>query len=294
MSKSCPYCELSVFPSEIRPMSQKVGKYRRKSDCKWIQKYRCVRCKKYFSAMTTHACRYQKKRQFNHPVFLELASQVSIRRTARKLKLSRTTVARKLIFLGRDAKAKLSVLNLESPRASIIEFDDMETFEHTKCKPLSVTLAVEHKTRRILGFRVSKMPAKGRLAKIAFKKYGKRKDERAKGRKELFSELQDLIDPEALIKSDQNPHYAPDVKVYFPKATYTQFKGQRGSVTGQGELKKIRFDPLFSLNHTCAMYRANVNRLARKTWCTTKLPQRLEDHLAIYALYHNLSLKDST
>ena len=51
--------------------------------------------------------------------------------------------------------------------------------------------------------------------------------------------------------------------------------------------KKVKFDPLFSLNHTFAMLRANVNRLFRKTWCTTKKPQRLADHLALYALYHN-------
>lgn len=241
--------------------------------------------------MTLHPCRYQKKRHQNYKVFLELASQVSMRRTSKKLRLSRTTVARKLIFLGKEARAKLSVLNLQSERASIVEFDDMETFEHTKCKPLSITLAVEHKTRRILGFRVSRMPAKGRLARIAFKKYGRRPDERANGRRELFSELQELIHPEGLIKSDQNPHYIQDVKTYFPQATYHQYKGQRGSTTGQGELKKVRFDPLFSLNHTCAMSRANVSRLARKTWCTTKLPERLDDHLAIYALYHNLSLK---
>jgi hypothetical protein len=35
------------------------------------------------------------------------------------------------------------------------------------------------------------------------------------------------------------------------------------------------------------MTRANVNRLFRKTWCTTKLPKRLADHFAIYAVYHN-------
>jgi hypothetical protein len=58
-------------------------------------------------------------------------------------------------------------------------------------------------------------------------------------------------------------------------------------LTGQGELKVGGFDPIFSLNHTCAMLRANINRLFRKTWCTTKKMEMLEHHLAIYALYHN-------
>ena len=58
-------------------------------------------------------------------------------------------------------------------------------------------------------------------------------------------------------------------------------------MTGQGELKKLRFDPLFALNHTCAMLRANINRLFRRTWCTTKKKERLEQHLAVYMDFHN-------
>lgn len=171
-----------------------------------------------------------------------------------------------------------------------MEFDDLETFEHSKCKPLSVTLAVESKTRRILGFAVSRMPAKGLLTKKALKKYGPRPDERARGRAELFFSLQGLVQEGALIKSDENPHYTQDVRKYFPHSQHFTTKGQRGSLGGQGELKKVKFDPIFSLNHTCAKLRADVNRLIRKTWCTTKLAARLELHLAIMALYHNQHL----
>jgi len=212
---------------------------------------------------------------------------VSLRRSAKLLRVSRTTIARKLIYLGAQAKIELRNRNLEFPPSEVVEFDDQETFEHSKCKPLSITLAVDSTTRRILGFEVSKMPAKGRLTHIALKKYGRRKDERAMGRKRLFETLSSLVNPYATFKSDQNPHYPQDVRRHFPHANHLTFKGQRGSTSGQGELKKIRFDPLFSLNHTCAMTRANMNRLFRKTWCTTKVPARLTDHFAIYAVYHN-------
>ena len=169
-------------------------------------------------------------------------------------------------------------------------FAERETFEHTKCKPLSITLAVESRTRRILGFEVSKMAAKGHLAKIAIKKYGQRKDGRRSARMKLFKTLKPLVLPTAKFKSDESPHYGPDIRKYFPNAVHETHKGQRGSIVGQGELKKIRFDPLFSLNHTYAMTRANMNRLFRRAWCTTKLPERLVDHFAIYAVYHNSQL----
>ena len=193
--------------------------------------------------------------------------------------------------LGFEAEAKLRIENLNLPKVRVLEFDDMETFEHTKCKPLSITLAVQKRTRRILGLEVSSMPAKGLLAEKARKKYGPRFDGRSIARRELFRQLEPVVHENALIKSDQNPHYPGDVARFFPKARHVQFQGRRPASTGLGEIKKGRFDPLFSLNHTCAMFRANVSRLARKTWVTTKRMDRLRAHLFIYADYHNQHLK---
>jgi hypothetical protein len=171
-----------------------------------------------------------------------------------------------------------------------IQFDDLETHEHTKCKPLSVALAVDAKTRKILGFQVSRMPAKGRLSKISLKKYSPRPDERARGWRDLLSSLKSYVTQTATITTDDNPHYPKMVQLHFPKAIHVRVKGGRGSSTGQGELKKLKFDPLFSLNHTCAMLRANLNRLFRKTWCTTKTIKGLIDHLSIYVAFHNRRL----
>lgn len=215
---------------------------------------------------------------------------MSLRRVAREMRLSRTTVARKLVFLGEHARAALSAHNARHPPAAVVEIDDLETFEHSKCKPLSITLAVESGTRRILDFEITAMPARGPLARIARRRYGRRADGRAQGRRRLFERLRAAVAHDVHVKSDENPHYALDVRRHFPRGTHAQFKGQRGSTVGQGELKRVRFDPLFSLNHTCAMLRANVNRLFRRTWCTTKRRERLVAHVALYALYHNLIL----
>lgn len=131
------------------------------------------------------------------------------------------------------------------------------------------------------------MPAKGHLATLSVKKYGYRRDLRTRGRYLLFKDIQRNVSPLALIESDENPHYPEAVRRFFPYARYQTFLSQRGSVTGQGELKKGFHDPLFSINHTFAMLRANINRLFRRTWCTTKKPQRLAAHLELYTYYHN-------
>jgi hypothetical protein len=223
-------------------------------------------------------------------LFELLGSGVSQRRAARLLRIHRITVASRVILFGTRSREELL---FETAFSNVIElqFDDMETYEHTKCKPLSVTLAVEGRTRRILGFRVGQMSAKGLLVKKALKKYGPRRDERSKNRKDLFKELQPVVNSGTIIKSDSNPYYTDDVKSHFPDCTHIAYLGKRGAITGQGELKKTVFDPIFSLNHTCAMYRDNLKCLARKTWCTTKKKERLADRLAIYAVYHNRHLK---
>jgi transposase-like protein len=272
----------------------RAGFFKRRSDSKWIQRFKCTSCARFCSTATFHSCFRQKKRTVNRKIFVQLASSNSQRRIAKELRLSRTTVYRKFRFLAENALIKLDQENKKLPKSQIVEFDDLETFEHTICKPLSVTLAVEHKSRRILAFQTSSMPAKGKLASIALKKYGARPDERAQGRMQLFTYLKELVDAEAIFKSDQNPHYPASLKTHFPAATHQAFKGQRGSIVGQGELKRVRFDPLFSLNHTCAMLRANINRLVRKTWCTTKKAENLQKHIAIYAIYHNKELINSS
>jgi hypothetical protein len=231
----------------------------------------------------------QKKRYFNAVIFKLLCGGFSQRRCAFELGLDRKTVVRKFIRMGRAAVVVLPMTHYHRQFKNI-EFDDLETAEHSKCKPLSVTIALESKTRLFLGFRVSQMPAKGRLAHIAQKKYGYRADQRASARRSLFNELKAIVDPNAVIKSDQNPHYPPDVKEHFPNCRHETSKGRRGCVVGQGELKRGGFDPLFTLNHSYAMLRANINRLFRRTWCTTKKAERLSYHIALYALYHNLVL----
>ncbi len=279
-----------MTPSDSRSEVLKCGSFYRKSDGVVVQRFKCLPCKRTFSEATQEKEFRQNKRQINPFLNELLCSGVSQRRCARILKVNIKTIARKLKFLGAEAHQALTFINQFYPQCVEIEFDDLETIEHTKCKPLSVTMAVEYKTRRILGFEVSRMPAKGHLAAISRKKYGFRKDERPQARKKLFERINVFVNEKALIKSDQHPGYPIDVKRHFPGCRHKTYKSRKACIAGQGELKEGKYDPLFSLNHSFAMLRANINRLFRRTWNTTKDPLRLADHIAIYALYHNAHL----
>lgn len=290
MKLTCPRCVKEEKVSSGLRTLRRFGSFYRKSDGKWIQRFSCLKCKKTFSRATFLPQYRQKKRHKNEIIRRLYSGGISQREAARVLNLNRKTIVRKFLFLANQAEKELHEWNQHLAPATEVEFDDLETFEHTKCKPLSVTLMVQAKTRRILGFEVSQMPAKGRLAVISRKKYGPRADQRAEGRRRLFERLKPFVDERAIIRSDSNPHYPADVKLHFPQALHQTVLGGRGAITGQGELKKLRFDPIFSLNHTCAMKRANMNRLFRRTWCTTKKLERLRAHLLIYAMSHNRRL----
>jgi len=292
MKIKCPKCQ-TVFrqPEEVTKTIRKYGSFYRISDRKKVQRFYCKPCDNHFSVATLSKCYLQKKRQLNHKVARQLVAGTSQRECARILKINNKTVARKFIFMAGLAKIKLERLNRKRHLVRELEVDDLETFEHSKCKPVSVTLAVEHKSRWIVGYEVAQMPAKGLLTKIALRKYGPREDKRAQAREMLFGRIQKYITSGAIIKSDQNPHYINDVGRFFPKSQHLKYKGRRGAIVGQGELKKQGFDPLFSLNHTCAMSRYRLSRLIRKTWNTTKKIERLDLHFALMSLYHNLHLK---
>ena len=167
-------------------------------------------------------------------------------------------------------------------------FDEMETFEHTKCKPVTIPLAVNPANRKILALAVGTIPAKGHLVDIALKKYGPRQCQRKEKITEMLTDIVSNQTQKIKFSTDESPFYPNLIKKIAPGSIHLGFKGRRGCVVGQGELKAGGYDPLFPLNHTCAMIRDNVKRLTRRTWCTTKKIFMLENILYIYAMFHNL------
>jgi hypothetical protein len=203
------------------------------------------------------------------------------------MQTTQKTIARKMVRLASFARLhhEESLRRMGPVKTAV--FDDMETFEHSKLKPVSITVAVEDGSRRIIAVKATQMPCKGKNAEKARRRYGYRKDMRRKGLADVLRKVSVVGGPDLIVKSDQCPRYPLAVKTYIPRAVHTAFKGRRACVVGQGEMKAGGFDPLFSLNHTCAMYRDNTKRLSRRTWCTTKRIPRLQCLLDLYTVYHN-------
>ncbi len=214
-----------------------------------------------------------------------------MRRAALILNIHRVTVARKFEFLAKRSERR-NLESLKKMESSIthLQFDDLITSHHTKLKPLSVSVAVDAQTRKILNLKVSQIPAFGHLSKTSRLKYGYRRSEHLKSLRSLFKEIKSLISTNALIECDEHKLYPRIISEYLPSSKLHTYKSIPSSIVGQGELKRSKRDPLFCINHTLAMLRANINRLFRRTWCTTKKPQRLLMHLMMYMEFHNCYL----
>lgn len=286
MNRICPnqYC---ACPVKVI----KDGSFYRREDSKTIQRFRCKSCGTRFSSATFSTTYRQKKRRVNSELLRLLASGISMRRSAFLLNVNRKTIERKLPYLAAVCRLRnQKALQRLKGRVHNIQIDDLITKENSKLKPLSVSIAVDENRRTILGAEVSQIPAFGHLAKMAMKKYGKRNDEHFEGLTRLFQKITPIVSNEVQVKTDEHQRYPGFISAYLPKAKHLSFKSERGCVAGQGELKKTMFDPLFVVNHTCAILRANINRLIRKTWCTTKDPKRLKDHLDVFIYFYNKNL----
>ena len=278
----------SIKPSSFKKAYQKYGYFKRTSDGRVISRYLCLLCRKTYSSASDDPAYYHKKRRINHRLKMLLASNMSMRRSAQILGVSRTTIDRKLRFLGKVCREENEAYMLQfQDSVEDIQFDELQTIEHTKCKPLAVMVAVSGRSRKILSVAVSSMPATGHLAKISRKKYGFRPDCRVDGLKSVLKQIRKYTRKTTRFHSDKQPFYSAILNRFYPQNKHIVSKGDQATISGQGELKKRARDPLFFINHTLAMLRANINRLIRRTWCTTKKVDRLRDHLAIYMSIHN-------
>lgn len=209
----------------------------------------------------------------------------SLRGIGRTLGLTYNNTYKKFLWFKKLVEADKMKLRYS---AEELQFDELESIHHTKCKPLSLVLVVNEKYQ-LLTAKVAEIPAKGRLAEFSRRKYGMRKNERAQKIREAFAEvLTGLKAPPLSIKSDAHPVYKKIVNEYFSGSAYEQYsrKPNKNKLRERlhEKLHKKRYDPLFVINQTCALLRDRTKRLARRNWCTTKKVENLQLQLDIFVM----------
>lgn len=279
------YCPNDQCKNHENPESKfyiKKGYYKAKFNHQPVPRYQCKGCGRKFSSRTFKETYKQKKPHVNEQIFKAYCSGMTLRRIARVLNLNPKTVTRKFHKLAQQAE-KIHKKRVEKGKlkTSYVQFDELETFEHTRLKPLSVSIAVRVKTGEILDMSVATMACKGWNASLSVQKYDTRNDTRKTSRETVFETVNKCSKENMTIVSDSHLAYPNIIQDKVPHAKLETV------VSGQLNRKYKQHDKMFMINHTCALLRNDISRLFRKSWTTTKKAECLQLHLYLYIAFKN-------
>ena len=127
------------------------GSYKRSSDGQVIKRYCCKVCKTTYSAATLSLLKWQKKRHINHPLMELLSNNINLNAAARILRVNPKTVAKKLRFLGSMCQ-EMNMNNCQNySQINDIQFDELQTIEHTNVSPCRLQWRLVKKNEKYLG-----------------------------------------------------------------------------------------------------------------------------------------------
>lgn len=276
----CPHCGSHQI--------LKRGSYLIRHNGRRIRRYSCKLCEKSFSRRTLKITYRQKKPYLNRDIYKLHCYGLPLRGISKFLGVSYRTVYRKFKWMG-PLIPKVSVKPGEK-----LYLDEMETIEHTKAKPLSILLITDE-FYNLHAAEVASMPAKGPLAGVSVKKYGFRPDHRQIILENTLKSISESSSRVKEILTDAKSSYVPMIKKYFPEVEHkihNQADKKRHQERMHELFRKKKFDPLFPVNQRSAKLRADIRRLTRRSWCTTKKPQHLQFHLNMYCYFNNTKGKN--
>jgi len=284
----CPNAECSNHLSPAPGFYIKKGYFKTKWNAQPVPRYRCKKCGRYFSSHSFRKTFGQHRPELNAQVFKLYASGMTQRRMAIVLSVDRKTIVRKFIFVASLARKEHERrIAAGEIKTSFAQFDELETFEHTRLKPLSIAIAVRAKSGEILEAQVATMNCKGHLARVAQQKYGWREDTRNSAREGVLIAVKTCSRDTLGIMSDKHPDYPAIIKKVVPYADHQAVKRTEVVPLSTSADRKNPDATMFTLNYTAAKIRHDLSRMARKVWVTTKRKDRLQAHLDLYIAWNN-------
>jgi len=283
----CPNPDCVHHDSGAKGFYKKNGTYRTKHDRQRVPRYLCRGCGRSFNSRSFLSTAGQHKPEVNKPLMGLLCSGVTMRRAARLLGLARRTVEQRVRWMaGQARKAHAEFLAASPVLTSYVQFDEMETYEGSRLRQLSIALAVRPKTGQILAAEVGTMNCHGVMAKVSRAIYGHRRDTRMAACRRALANVRMVAKKSITLATDGKDSYRPPVREVLPNAVHSVHNNVRVPKM-EKPLAPPRWDPLFRLNQMIAKLRADLARLGRQTWSASKTASGLADHLAIYIAFNN-------
>jgi transposase-like protein len=278
-------CNNPICPSHNSTSTkkyQKYGYYKTKHNGQPVPRYKCNFCSKTLSGRSMLGNEKLKKPELTEEIFKLYCERMSIRGISRVLKIDKETVMSRIAYLGmlclryHNAYLKAGLF-----KSDIINYDEMETKEITKLKPISVGIACCGYTGFIIDAQACEMPAK-RGSSRAIAKYGFRPDFRGVACDDVLGAAKLCCPNDVTIIADDKRAYRAWFKRSFPQAKIFQAKRLQMNV-----LFPAALHDKFKMDGVCANIREDVSRFTRRSRIITKRMSMLQAHLYMYMAYHN-------
>ena len=157
---------------------------------------------------------------------------------------------------------------------SYVQFDQLETYEHSKKKPVGIQISVRPKTNEIISVKAGYIPIRALAVSKQHSKEWNIKARNSKHTLAMILETKKALNKNgATITCDKERSQVSLLKDFCHEDFITL-------APSSAENKKI--DRIFR------RIRNDVSRLNRRTICTTKDLTQLQNHLDLYTEYHNV------
>lgn len=293
-----------------------MGKVYLKLDRKFIQRYRCKTCKKSFINQERLERNLKEKLYSKRKDISELYCMgTSLRDLSKNLEITRKTVMRKLDLISNELEEKFrdfETYNFNSHYENnhqlrpIIVFDEMETYEHTKLKPLSLTIAYDVVNKKIIDIQVATFFPKGRfISELQRKPHLRIKYELAKRNREdnrtaktrsVLENVKKYIScnsHQPLFITDGRASYRSQLREVFQDSPFEhEVISSKELVENYIKTNKYGFGQKnirlkASFDALCTTMRAKISRLRRDSFIHTKKVANLQKTLFLFMNHWN-------
>ena len=261
--KSCQYCRSKDLKKK-GIMKTKRGK---------TQRYQCKSCLKTFTKRTGSLNYRHRKQHLRKKITQMYCERMSLRGIARTLKIDRKTVVRYFKESASEATTKnRKRLHEKGLVTRFIQFDQLETYEHTKRKPVGIQVSIRWKTGEIISAKAGYIPIRALAVSKAYSSDWNSKVTNNHTFDMLWESKKALNEKGTLVSCDTERSQVNLLKELYTEPYLTLSPSS-------SENKKI--DRVFR------KMRQDISRLGRKTLSTTKKLKRLQKHLDLYIHYNN-------
>ena len=262
--KLCQYCG----SKEIRKrgtLKTKRGK---------TQRYQCKKCKKTFTKRNGTLNYRHKKQHLRDKITTLYCEGMSLRAIARALNTTLKTVLKYFLENSNVSRYKnLKRLEQGDIVTTYVQFDELETFEHTKKRPLGVECSIRAKTGQIISTKVCTIPVKALAVSKYYTQHWNKNINRESAITDMLLETKKALSDEfSTIACDNAKQPVSIAKKIFKKENIQVYNSY-------SQNKRIDL--------TFLKMRQDISRLRRKTLATTKKRENLQKHLDLYTDYHN-------